>query len=138
MNYYYRLKKWVCISGSHGKTTTTKLLAHIICDSTALIGDGESQHSFSKTFILEACEYRNTFLNYHPAISLVLNVDYDHPDFFKTEEAYRDSFSKFIQQSQLVVLNGDAVSLRFPNVITYGLNSKTMWSFNMRSKKDKA
>ena len=124
LNYYYRLKKWVCNSGSHGKTTTTKLLAHIICDSTALIGDGESQHSFSKTFILEACEYRNTFLNYHPAISLVLNVDYDHPDFFKTEEAYRDSFSKFIQQSQLVVLNGDAVSLRFPNVITYGLNSK--------------
>ena len=64
------------------------MLKTILNDSTYLIGDGSSGKGNNKNFILEACEYRDTFLNYKPYIGLVLNIDYDHPDYFKDYNDY--------------------------------------------------
>lgn len=117
---YYKHKNWICVSGSHGKTTTTKLLSSIFPNTTSLIGDGEVQSGTDGYFIIEACEYRNTFLNYQPYLSLILNVDYDHPDFFKTKEEYQQAFYRFIAQSTIAIVNGDEVPIEVPQAITFG------------------
>ena len=120
LSYFFKDKKWICVSGTSGKTTTTKMLATIFPKATSLIGDGSYQVGKDGHFILEACEYRNTFLHYRPYISLILNVNYDHIDFFKTKEAYESSFIKFASQSKICVVNGDEFSYRDKTIITYG------------------
>lgn len=120
--YHFKNKKWLTIAGTHGKTTSTKMLSTILKDTTSLIGDGDYSFGLSDYFILEACEYRDTFLNYHSDIALVLNVDYDHVDYFKTKEDYDASFIKFINQSRLAVVNGDEFNYRSKNMITFGLD----------------
>ena len=102
---YFQKYIFIAISGSHGKTQTTKLLAHILDHSIGLIGDGSFKVDDNpKYFLLEACEYKNTFLNYNPDISLILNVDYDHVDFFKTEEDYQLAFINVLLIAQIVKL----------------------------------
>lgn len=118
---HFKDKKWLTISGTHGKTTSTKLLSTIICNTISLIGDGDYTFGSSPYFILEACEYRDTFLNYQPFISLILNVDYDHVDYFKTRKAYYDSFVQYAKQSKLSIVNGDCFSFRANNIITFGI-----------------
>lgn len=56
---------------------------------------------------IEACEYRNAFLKYHPDIAVVTNIDPDHLDFFKTEAAYQQAFIQFMGQSRCVVILKD-------------------------------
>ena len=82
---YFKDYKFIAIDGSHGKTTSTKMLASLI-DASYLIGDGTGRGKNKENFIIEACEYKDTFLNYNPDISLVLNIDYDHPDYYKNLE----------------------------------------------------
>ncbi len=118
---FFKHFSWICISGTHGKTTTTKMLSVLLPNSTALIGDGSYQVGNESSFLLEACEYKNTFLNYYPDISLILNVDYDHTDFFKLKEDYQNSFIQFAMQSKICIINGDEFSYRAPNIITYGM-----------------
>lgn len=120
---YYKNKKWICVSGSHGKTTTTKLISHILDNNCALIGDGSCNYGKGDYFILEACEYKNTFLNYKPNILLVLNIDYDHPDFFKTEEDYKKSFDKMINKSDIAIVNGNDYKKESDHIISFGSNS---------------
>ncbi|MDE6660449.1 MAG: hypothetical protein K2J93_01330, partial [Anaeroplasmataceae bacterium] len=80
LNDHFKDKRWISISGTSGKTTTTKMISTLLPYSTSLIGDGSYSYGTEDYFILESCEYRNTFLNYHPYISLILNVNYDHID----------------------------------------------------------
>ncbi len=131
---FFKNKKWLCVAGTHGKTTSTKLLATFVSNSTALIGDSTMTTGNNDYFILEACEYRNTFLNYHPTISLILNVDYDHVDFFKTKDEYNAAFKKFVNQSKLSVINGDEFNYRAPNIITYGCLSNNDVIFEYKNK----
>lgn len=122
LDTYFKDKQWICVSGTHGKTTTTKMLAELLPNSIALIGDGSYQVGNKNIFLLEACEYKNTFLNYSPDISVILNVDYDHTDFFKTKEDYQNSFLQFARQSKICIINGDEFNYRNSNVITYGMS----------------
>lgn len=122
LNHFFNNKFWICVSGTSGKTTTTKMLATLFPEATCLIGDGSYQVGSSNIFILEACEYRNTFLNYHPNLALILNANYDHIDFFKTKEAYEQAFQSFAEQSKICVVNGDEFSYRNSTMITYGRN----------------
>lgn len=131
---FFKNKKWLCVAGTHGKTTTTKLLSTFIPNSTSLIGDSTMTTGSNDYFILESCEYRNTFLNYHPTISLILNVDYDHVDFFKTKDEYDNSFKKFVKQSKLSVVNGDEFNYRSPNIITYGCKPNNDVVFEYKDK----
>lgn len=102
------------ISGSHGKTWTTGLISFILDKLTNvsyLIGDGEGKYNGNDIFIFEACEYMDHFLVYECDICLVLNIDYDHVDYFKCEEDYIKSFEKFCNKSKLCILNKDDVNI---------------------------
>lgn len=124
IKHYFKEYKFIAITGSHGKTTSTKMLSSLI-DSSYLIGDGTGSGKNKENFIIEACEYKDTFLTYNPNISLVLNIDYDHPDYYKNIEQYIESFKKFIYNSELCIVNGDDKNIRKiidNSIITYGLN----------------
>lgn len=91
----------IAASGSHGKTTTTGMLASMFQEAGPtgwLIGDGEGHVTpDTKYFALEADEFRRHFLAYHPAVAIVTNVDLDHVDYFKDEKDYRASYEEFSQ-----------------------------------------
>ena len=95
----------IAVSGTHGKTTTTSMISHILLeadlDPTISVGGilkaikGNIRVGSSGTFITEACEYTNSFLNFFPKISVILNIEEDHLDFFKDLEDIRHSFRQF-------------------------------------------
>lgn len=95
----------VCISGTHGKTTTTSMLSHILLsgktDPTISVGGilpiigGNIRVGDSEIFVTEACEYTNSFLEFFPKIGIILNVEEDHMDFFKDIDDIRSSFHRF-------------------------------------------
>ena len=129
----------IAVSGTHGKTTTTSMISHILLagdlDPTISVGGilkaigGNIRVGRSETFITEACEYTNSFLHFFPKISVILNIEEDHMDFFKDLEDIRSSFRRFAQllpADGTLVINGDikdyeeicsGLSCR---VITYG------------------
>lgn len=96
----------VAITGSHGKTSTTGLMAHVIKGAqptSFLIGDGTGQGAEnSQYFVFEACEYRRHFLSYHPDYAVMTNIDFDHPDYF----ANVDDVFKAFQEMALQVKKG--------------------------------
>ena len=95
----------VCISGTHGKTTTTSMATHIFmaaqADPTVMIGGTlpllHSGYRVGRgdTIILESCEYCNSFLNFFPTVAVILNVEADHLDFFKDLADIEHSFHAF-------------------------------------------
>lgn len=95
----------IAISGTHGKTTTTSMLSHIILESdqdpTISVGGilkaigGNIRVGSSEVFVTEACEYTNSFLHFYPKIAVILNIDADHLDFFKDIDDIRSSFHAF-------------------------------------------
>lgn len=108
----------VCIAGTHGKTTTTSMLAQILftagIDLSAVIGGklpclgGSGRAGSSEAFVCEACEYVDTFLQLSPDIAVILNIDEDHMEYFHTLDNLKASFTKFAQKtSKTVLYNGD-------------------------------
>ena len=110
----------VCISGVHGKTTTTSMVAHILlsadADPTIMIGGTlpalGSGYRVGKgdVIVLESCEYYNSFHNFCPTVAVVLNVDADHLDFFRDLDDLKSSFRKFaalVPEGGTIVCNGD-------------------------------
>ena len=110
----------VAVAGTHGKTTTTSMLSHILlkgdCDPTISVGGilpaigGNIRVGQSETFLTEACEYTNSFLSFFPKISIILNIDADHLDFFKDIEDIRCSFRKFAEllpEDGTLIINAD-------------------------------
>ncbi|WP_409270946.1 UDP-N-acetylmuramate--L-alanine ligase [Neobacillus sp. SCS-31] len=96
----------VGITGAHGKTSTTGLLAHVMKGAkptSYLIGDGTGKGELdAHYFVFEACEYRRHFLSYFPDYAIMTNIDFDHPDYFANIE---DVFSAF-QEMALQVKRG--------------------------------
>ena len=100
--YHEFLGEWlkqyisIAVTGAHGKTSTTGLLAHVLNEAqpiSYLIGDGTGQgHVDSQYFVFEACEYRRHFLHYEPDYAIMTNIDFDHPDYFTSIE---DVFNAF-------------------------------------------
>lgn len=108
----------ICVCGTHGKTTVTSLLSHIFLkeqrDPTLLIGgrlpliDSHGRFGKSDTMICEACEYKDTFLRLSPDCSVILNIDRDHMEYFKTLERLKASFRAFADlTTKLIIFNGD-------------------------------
>lgn len=102
----------VCISGCHGKTTTTSMLSHIyseLNDCNYLIGDGRGHgNRESKRFILEACEYRRHFLAYSPEYVIITNIDSDHMDYFKDIDDIISAYQEFANKAdKMVIACGD-------------------------------
>lgn len=130
----------VAVAGTHGKTTTTSMLSHIMMeaelDPTISVGGilhsigGNVRIGTSEYFLTEACEYTNSFLTLTPKIGIVLNIDADHLDFFKDLDDIRHSFRLFaerIPSDGTLVINADVPNLDTLteglacNVVTFGV-----------------
>ncbi len=103
----------IAIAGTHGKTTTTAMIVWVLTKlnipisysigSTITFGPSGKFDLGSKFFIYEADEYDKNFLNFRPALSLITNVDYDHPEIYPTRESYIAAFEQFKDQSDKVI-----------------------------------
>ncbi len=138
-----RTKKTICISGTHGKTTTTAMSAAVFLktkkDPTVIIGstikeldNRNARCGKSPYFILESCEYRRAFLNFQPEIIIITNIEADHLDYYHDLQDYKKAFQQFIAKLQakkgLLIANGDDKNIRqiisktknLPQIIWYG------------------
>lgn len=132
----------IAIAGTHGKTTTTGMIAHMLLendlDPTVILGGtlpelgGNGRFGRGPHFVVEADEYDYMFLGLQPTIAVITNVEHDHPDIFPTRTAYIDAFRKFMAllppDGRLFVC-GDDPGVRdllvefptpFPKIRTYG------------------
>ncbi len=111
-------KDAICVSGTHGKTTVTSMVTHIMMeaekDPTVMVGGYlpliNACHRVGKgdTIILEACEYCDSFLSFYPSLSVILNIEEDHLDYFKDLADIQKSFRKFAElATDRVLVNGD-------------------------------
>ncbi|MGY3724698.1 UDP-N-acetylmuramate--L-alanine ligase [Granulicatella balaenopterae] len=121
----------VAVTGSHGKTSTTGLLSHVLSSmfpTSYLIGDGTGFGVVdSKYFVLEACEYKRHFMAYHPDYAVMTNIDFDHPDYYTDIEDVQSAFEAFGRQVQKgIIACGDDERLRQIDTTTpitfYGIN----------------
>lgn len=100
--------KTICISGCHGKTTTTSMLSHIMFNMNGanyIIGDGRGHgDKNSETFILEACEYRRHFLAYDPEYVIITNIEMDHTDYYKSMDDMILAYQEFANKAKKVII----------------------------------
>ncbi|WP_070001089.1 UDP-N-acetylmuramate--L-alanine ligase [Cellulosilyticum sp. I15G10I2] len=114
----------ICVSGTHGKTTTTSMLSHGLLsagfDPTITVGgilkaiNGNIRIGKSEYFVTEACEYCNSFLDFFPKVGIILNIEADHLDYFKDIDHIRRSFQKFacsIPEDGFLAVNGEIDAL---------------------------
>jgi len=137
-------KNALCISGTHGKTTTTSMCTHILMaaekDPTVMIGGTlpllRAAHRVGKgdTIVMESCEYYDSFLSFCPTIAVILDVEEDHLDYFSGLDAIKTSFRNFaalVPADGAVVVNGDddnamdAVAGLDRHIITFGIQRET-------------
>lgn len=132
----------ICISGTHGKTTACSMLTQVLIeadfDPTAVIGGklpltgsngmvGHSDH-----MVCEACEFVDTFLDLSPDIAVILNVDEDHLDYFKTFENLKKSFTKFASMAtKMIIFNGDDLNTVETVVPAANISQKPVISFGL-------
>lgn len=140
--YTKQYENLICISGTHGKSTTTSMIASVFLEAnlnpTIHIGaslpkiHGNYYIGGKKYFILEACEYVDSFLHFHPTSEIILNIDNDHLDYFKTVENTKRSFQKYINllpKDGFLVVNADDENSRdldttHTQVHTYGIENQ--------------
>lgn len=133
-----------CICGTHGKTTTTSMLTQILLgaglDPSAVIGgklpaiDGYGRRGESELLVCEACEFQDHFLKLFPDVSVILNIDNDHMEYFGTIENAIASYRTFAEKTRRAVFyNGDDANTR---LAVDGLSSKELLSFGWESKND--
>ncbi len=126
------------VSGTHGKTTVSSMITQIlllskqnpnaviggnlpIVNSSCVVGDSE-------TLVCESCEFVDSFLQFSPDITVLLNIDDDHMDYFKTMENLKNSFKKFVSMGKICYANGDDAEVRDVvstldlDVVTYGFS----------------
>ncbi len=129
-------KNALCISGTHGKTTTTSMMAHILMeaqlDPTVMIGGYlpllRAGHRVGNgdTILLESCEYCDSFLNFFPTLAVILNVEADHLDYFKDLADVQKSFRAFAMlATDGIIANGDDANtvetLKDMSYLSFGL-----------------
>ena len=138
-------KDTICISGTHGKTTTTSMVSlcfiEALRDPSIQVGGyleqlhGNFLVGNSEDFVIEACEYVESFLKFSPKAEIILNIDNDHLDYFKTFENIKNAFIKYVKllpDDGLLVVNGDDSNcldlLQYTNAthLTYGIKNKNV------------
>lgn len=131
------------VTGSHGKTSTTGLLSHVMngdVDTTYLIGDGTGFGlPKSKYFTFESCEYKRHFLSYYPDYAIITNIDFDHPDYFNDISDVVDAFKQMASQvKKCIIAYGNdphigEIKNNVENIITYGIDSEDdISAYNIR------
>lgn len=146
-----KYKKCVTISGTHGKTTTTSMFSYVMLennlDPTILLGgelsiiNGNFRVGRSEYLLMEACEYKESFLNFSTDIGVILNIDKDHLDYYKDLNHIKDTFRKYADKINdrgvLVACSDDPSVMEILNsvkckVISYGVNSGDVRAQNVR------
>ena len=133
----------ICVSGTHGKTTTTSMITQILytanIDLSAYIGGklpcihGSGIAGKSDILVCESCEFVDTFLKLYPDIAVILNIDADHLDYFKTVDNIIKSFHKFAENTTkaIIINKDDANSMKSiegitgKEIITFGKDSSS-------------
>lgn len=133
------------VCGTHGKTTVTSMLTHILLkcgvDTSAVIGgklpliDSNGRVGTEDLLVCEACEFANTFLDLSPSVAVILNIDADHLEFFKTMDNLVAAFSKFASLARdAIIYNGDdektlcaVKDISGKKKITFGFSSNNDW-----------
>lgn len=123
--------KTIGVSGTHGKTTTSTMIAHVLNETKGcnyFIGDGSGfADKKNELFTLESCEYNKHFLAYHPYYAIVTNIELEHTECYKDINEIIETFSKFCNKAKIVVACGDDSNVKKMNVnnkiIYYGFNS---------------
>lgn len=126
----------VGVAGTHGKTTATGMLTYILMegglDPSVLIGghlpsiNGYGHHGSSSLLICEACEFKGSFFHLFPTLGVILNIDKDHLDCYKTMEGLTAGFTRFARQCGTLLTNGDdplcqTIAKEHPRAVTFGL-----------------
>ena len=135
-----RFDNVIGVAGTHGKTTVSSMITHILIlnkrNPTAVIGgklpliNSNGIAGTSETMVCESCEFVDTFLQLSPDVAVLLNIDNDHLDYFKTMENLILSFHKFISMAKLCYINGDdelchkAAENIDAKTVTYGFSDK--------------
>ena len=129
-------KNAICFSGTHGKTTATSMMTHILMaaewDPTVMIGGylpmlhAGHRVGHGDTIVLESCEYCDSFLNFYPTLAVVLNIEADHLDYFKDLKAIEHSFHQFAElATDRILINGDDANtldaMEGLSYVTFGL-----------------
>lgn len=140
------------VCGTHGKTTVTSMITQILIlnkmDPTAVIGgklpliNSNGISGKSETMVCESCEFVDTFLQLSPDIAVLLNIDNDHLDYFKTMENMTLSFHKFLKMAKTAYINGDdsrvlsAAKDIDADIITFGFGKDNFYrAENIESRK---
>jgi UDP-N-acetylmuramate--alanine ligase len=134
--------KLIAIAGTHGKTTTTAMAIWLLqqlgqplsysVGAKLSFGDMGTYQPGSQYFVYEADEFDRNFLTFHPYLSLITGVDWDHPDIYPTREAYEQAFRDFIAQSQHTVLwHSDQSRLQLETAGTYTVLDDTTDELNL-------
>lgn len=140
------------VCGTHGKTTVTSMITQILIlnkmDPTAVIGgklpliNSNGISGKSETMVCESCEFVDTFLQLSPDVAVLLNIDNDHLDYFKTMENMTLSFHKFLKMAKTAYINGDdsrvltAAKDIEANIITFGFGADNFYrAENIESRK---
>ncbi|MCD2347859.1 UDP-N-acetylmuramate--L-alanine ligase [Clostridium guangxiense] len=140
----------VAVSGTHGKTTTTSIISHIVLkanlDPTILVGGdldiigGNVRAGKSDYFITEACEYKASFLQFFPYIGVILDIDADHLDYYKDIDDIERTFTKFsnlIPEDGYLIANYDdertarVASKAKCNIVSYGIENGKITAKNI-------
>ena len=136
-------KDTICISGTHGKTTTTSMVSlcfiEALKDPSIQVGaflkplNGNYRVGNSEHFVIEACEYVESFLKFSPKAEIILNIDNDHLDYFKTFDNIKSAFIKYVKllpDDGILIINGDDSNCldlsQYTNCkcISYGITNK--------------
>jgi UDP-N-acetylmuramate--alanine ligase len=132
-------KNAICFSGTHGKTTATSMMTHILMaaewDPTVMIGGylpmlhAGHRVGHGDTIVLESCEYCDSFLNFYPTLAVVLNIEADHLDYFKDLKAIEHSFHQFAElATDRILVNGDDANtleaMEGLSYVTFGLGEQ--------------
>jgi len=106
------------ISGTHGKTTTTSMTAHILIDNqkdptvangavSAALGGSALRVGGEDFFVYEACEYKASFHSFFPTVAIITNVELDHTDYYTSLAHITDSFRTSLKDAEVAIVNGD-------------------------------
>ena len=123
----------IAVSGCHGKTTTSSMLAHVL-KSNYLIGDGSGKINKSNYFVLEACEYKKHFLKYNPKTIIITNIDLDHVDYYNSIEEVVKAYQEFSNIPKTLIVCGDnkyTKKIKHKMKYTYGIKNNYFQAKNI-------
>lgn len=134
LGYFAKEYKVIAIAGTHGKTTTTAMVAEVLVDAgldpTVIVGsfvkkfDSNFRKGNSEYLVVEADEYNRHFLNFHPFLTIVLNIEADHLDCFKDLADIQNAFDKLLSQSKNKITDYSKYLEKVPKLSVPGIHNK--------------